>query len=239
MNTGIIYKITNPNGKMYIGQTTHYSSRVSAYRNLNIRRQELIQNSIKKYGWENHTIEVVCEVPVEELDTKEVFYINQFGTYCKLNPQGMNMTLGGLGSRGRKDSEEVKEKRAKAHVGRKRSDKSKQLMSLAKKGKPSSRVGYTHSEETKEKIKLSKLNKQQSVNTVAKRVATQKVNFLNKYGAILQFDPVSKELVKEWMLTPAETAKEIGVDTSYFLKCLKNAGKTALGFTWTYKYSGQ
>ena len=149
------------------------------------------------------------------------------------------MTLGGLGSRGRKDSAEVKEKRAKAHIGLKRSDKSKELMSIAKKGKPSSRVGYTHSEETREKIKLAKLNKQQSVDTVAKRVATQKVNFLNKYGAILQLDPVSKKVVKEWCLTPAETAKEIGIDTSYFLKCLKNTDKTALGFNWAYKYSGQ
>lgn len=238
MNTGVIYKITNPNGKLYIGQTTHYSSRVSAYRNLNIRRQELIQNSIKKYGWENHEIEIICEAPPEELDQKEVYYINEYQTYCRVNPNGMNMTLGGLGSRGRKDTEEVKLKRAAAHIGSTRSEASKALMSIAKKGKPSPRIDFRYSEESKEKMRLAKLNKKQTTHTVTKRVETQQANFIAKYGAVLQID-TDGNTVKEWTISPAQLARELSIDPSFLLKCLKSPDKRALGFTWKYKHSGQ
>jgi group I intron endonuclease len=49
-----IYKITNPKGKVYIGQSTNIEERMKHYINKNGKRQPKIFYSIKKYGWENH-----------------------------------------------------------------------------------------------------------------------------------------------------------------------------------------
>ena len=56
----VIYKITNPKGKIYIGQTKNFKQRLSNYRspNKNCIGRKLF-NSIKKYNWENHKIEVI------------------------------------------------------------------------------------------------------------------------------------------------------------------------------------
>jgi len=46
---GYIYKITNPSGKIYIGQTTNIHIRKSKYKNSNCKNQTRLFNSIKKY----------------------------------------------------------------------------------------------------------------------------------------------------------------------------------------------
>jgi hypothetical protein len=61
-----------------------------------------------------------------------------------------------------KDSDETKEKKRQAHLGKKRQphfEETKQLLREQRLGKPSTRKNYKHSEETKQKIRESKLNK--------------------------------------------------------------------------------
>ena len=64
---GYIYKITNPNNKIYIGQTINFIKRKSQYKNLYCKGQTAIYNSIKKYGWDNFEIEILQEY--EEIAT--------------------------------------------------------------------------------------------------------------------------------------------------------------------------
>jgi group I intron endonuclease len=232
---GYIYKITNPNGKIYIGQTINLSNRKSAYRNLNIKGQELIKNSIIKYGWDNHIFEVIGEFDVETLNSKEIELINEYNSYYLTNKNGMNMTLGGDGCRGRKDSEETKIKRSSHHIGKKRSEATKELMRLAKIGKPSNILGNFHSEQTKKKMSENKLNKKQTTETINKRVKSMKDNFLKKHGSILQYDINTKLLVREWLETPKEIMNQTNFNDSSIIKCLKNKRKSAFGFFWKYK----
>ena len=49
-----IYKITNPNNRIYIGQSWNIESRLYSYKNGRCKNQRKLLNSIKKYGWENH-----------------------------------------------------------------------------------------------------------------------------------------------------------------------------------------
>ena len=54
MKSGVIYKITSPSGRYYIGKTVNLNGRLSSYKNHNNKEQRLVYNSILKYGWEKH-----------------------------------------------------------------------------------------------------------------------------------------------------------------------------------------
>jgi group I intron endonuclease len=106
-----IYKIINPQGKIYIGQSIDIHRRFNEYKRINCSQQPKIYNSLKKYGSENHIFEVIEECSIEQLDKKEKHYKIQFnsineGLNCELNDNG-------VGPR----SEEVKKKISKAHIG--------------------------------------------------------------------------------------------------------------------------
>jgi group I intron endonuclease len=90
-----IYKITNPNNKVYIGQTKNVERRLAEYRRLRCKTQVLLYNSLFKYGFNNHIIEVLDIVPEELADEMEIHYIDIYKTYSKLYPNGLNIAIGG------------------------------------------------------------------------------------------------------------------------------------------------
>lgn len=60
MKYGVIYKITNPNGRIYIGQSNSFTRRIKHYKEMEHsgrNNQPIISNSIKKYGFEAHIIQ--------------------------------------------------------------------------------------------------------------------------------------------------------------------------------------
>lgn len=77
------------------------------------------KNAIEKYGIENFDYEILEDnIPENLLDGREQYWIAYFHTYigdpfCK----GYNMTLGGSTNRGRRCSNETKEKISKANKG--------------------------------------------------------------------------------------------------------------------------
>ena len=57
---GIIYKITSPSDKIYIGQTTRpVEERFNEYKLLKCKDQKLIYESLLKHGVENHKFEII------------------------------------------------------------------------------------------------------------------------------------------------------------------------------------
>jgi group I intron endonuclease len=93
INISTIYKITNPSGKVYIGQTTNFEKRMSYYRLGRAKRQKKIHNSIQKYGWESHTVEMLYAGPLTEegLNQLEIHYIRIYNSF----KEGLNLTEGG------------------------------------------------------------------------------------------------------------------------------------------------
>lgn len=80
-----IYKITNPLGKVYIGQTKDFTRRKRDYKNVKkIRFQKKIEASILEYGWVAHTIEAIdsCKTRFEGYDL-ETLYIAQYDSYIR------------------------------------------------------------------------------------------------------------------------------------------------------------
>lgn len=77
-----IYKITNTiNNKCYIGQAVDIEKRLREHQiGRKARTNTHLSNAIKKYGIENFTFETLEECSIEELDEREIFWINYFKT---------------------------------------------------------------------------------------------------------------------------------------------------------------
>lgn len=113
MRTGIIYVSVNLyNGKRYIGQTCQrFEDRKTKHKDDAINRdsQLYFHRAIRRSGYDNFIWNILeSNIPIEELDDKEVFYINKFKTNDSDN--GYNLTVGGnRSSRSVLDVEQVKE----------------------------------------------------------------------------------------------------------------------------------
>lgn len=97
---GYIYKITNQiNGKSYVGQTINS---IALRLRIHIKDAKagcdlLLHRSIRKYGKEHFTIELLEEVNNENLNLAEIRWIAHEKTYFKEYPNGYNLTRGGEG----------------------------------------------------------------------------------------------------------------------------------------------
>jgi len=134
----IIYCIKNKiNGKCYIGQTVgNLEKRIK--RHLKEKGCPLIYRALNKYGLENFEINIIeITHSIEELNQLEIFYIKK---YNSLNPNGYNMTTGGLGG-SKPHTEESKEKIRKGLLGNTNpkgrivSEKTRNLIGSKHKGK--------------------------------------------------------------------------------------------------------
>jgi group I intron endonuclease len=189
-----IYKITNPKGKIYIGQSWNIEKREIDYKTLQCKSQKKILHSIKKYGWDSHLFEIINNfdnnISQDELNYWEIFYWRQH-----LDRGFDLLNIREPGSNG-KHSEESKIKMSNAQKGVKKSPFSEEHlanMKLArlkrelkyptvpsaswtfknKKHSEESKIKmsnaqkgkkHPHSQETIEKIRLSKIGKSRKLN---------------------------------------------------------------------------
>lgn len=177
----IIYKITNPSGRVYIGKSKNFKGRMSNYRNIsgNVQKQPILYNSLIKYGFHNHNIVVLEEFVSVTFyaDERERFYINENqSNFCKYpDGLGMNLTDGGEGApgfkhknrispmKGRKHTDETKAKLSKINKenppvgmgGKKHTNETKEKMSNKKKGIVSFKKGVPLPEDVKKKLSIS------------------------------------------------------------------------------------
>lgn len=134
---GVIYKIINPSGKIYVGKTYDLRKRINCHKcSAKKDKNIILYNSIKKYGWENHKLEVIENLEDELLNDREIYWINKLGTYKQENPNGMNMTMGGDGQRStwihdierRKAQSDLYSKEGNPFYGKKHTDESKKIL---------------------------------------------------------------------------------------------------------------
>lgn len=232
---GVIYKITNPSGKIYIGKTIRFNDRMSSYRNNNSKEQPLIYRSIKKYGWEKHTVEIIEENQAELLNNLEIEYIKKYNSFHYDNPNGMNLTRGGEGVLGIKQSKTTIKKRINKIKGRKHSESTKKLMSDLKKGKVPPCTKLPKSKHFLECIKKSNSGRIVSKEEVNQRKQTRLNNFIKKYGSILQIDVLTNNIIKEWIMLPKDISKVLNIDDTSIIKCLNKKSNSGSGYKWAYK----
>jgi len=148
-----IYKITNPEGKIYIGYSTDLQRRETQYSINNLSTQILLKESIINYSWDNHKFDILEYCSSDKLKIQEKYWIEFYKSY----QNGLNMNKGGGGPLNH--SEETKKKMSKPKpegFGRIISDikkgKPQPQLLLAKIGKPSSFKDKKHTIESKEKM---------------------------------------------------------------------------------------
>lgn len=95
--TCYIYNIVNKiNGKVYVGQTKNTKKRATSHKymlNKGIHHSKYLQNSFNKYGIENFEFSIIEECTNNNVDDREIFYIQKFKSN---NPDyGYNILAGG------------------------------------------------------------------------------------------------------------------------------------------------
>jgi group I intron endonuclease len=234
MKKSVVYKITSPTGRFYIGKTVDFVNRMTSYKNLNNPQQLIVHSSILKYGWENHQVEILEEASPNILNDLEIKYIDEYRSYHYDNPLGMNLTRGGDGVTGRVDSVEVRTKRAQKLTGSKRSEATKKLMSDLKKGKVPVAATLPRSEKQLHHLKYGNIGRKKDQESIKKNLQTKLDNFIKQHGGVLQYD-LDKNLIKEWQILPKYVAKANNIDDSGFSRVLKRGGGKCAGYFWTYK----
>jgi group I intron endonuclease len=144
-----IYKITNPNGRVYVGASKDIDKRWSVdYKYAcNVKSQKKLYRSFNKYGIDAHVFEVVEECDVDILFEREIFWIEYYNSFEK----GLNLTKGG-------ENPPIQ-------------NKPKSAEHIQKIRKSRLERGYKHSEETIENIRKAIIGIKQSDETIEKRVS--------------------------------------------------------------------
>ena len=215
---GVIYKITSPSGRLYVGKTHDLRKRVNAYKcDVRKNRKDLkLHNSLRKYGWDAHILEVIEEVEDAMLDEREIYWIAELNTYCYKNSRGLNMTLGGDGQRSTWMHDlERRRKQSKVFSGA---------------GNPF--YGKTHTEETRRKLAkvMSERNKKQGIKIPEWGAEKGRDTIRRK---ILCYD-LQGNFVKEYKSLSA-ASDELKIHHSTISDSLQKRKSQAKGYVFRYK----
>lgn len=190
-----IYKITNPKGKIYIGQTIDFDRRIYQYKMLNCKEQPKLYNSLKKYGFDNHVLELIHQCQETNLTILERYYQELYKT---VENDNLNCFLVTTKDKTGRHTEETKRKMSESAKGKKKSAEHIAKLPQNQKGYK----GKKRSEETKLK---------QSLNN-------------GKARKVYQYTK-DNEFIKEWRnVTEAEKAYSINNISGVALGKLKTCG---------------
>jgi group I intron endonuclease len=234
-----IYKITNPNGKIYIGQSIDIEKRWQYYKSQSHNRkdkQNKLFNSLNKYGSNNHLFEIIEECTLEQLNEREIYW----GNYYNCTNPDVGLNLRELGKQGQW-TEEAKAKLSKSQIGKLRhTSESKAKISAALTGTKyteeqkkrcsensgmrnkvnhtgGSKKGWVRSDESKNNISKAKLGKSNNKDLRPIYQLDTSGNILNEFKG------------------PTEAQSQTGIRRDSIGNVLKNKQKSAGGFVWKYK----
>jgi group I intron endonuclease len=213
-----IYKITSPNGRVYIGQSIDIDKRFWEYSLLhNCSNQIRLYNSLKKYGPETHIFDLIEECKINELNDRERFYQDKYNVMGK---SGLNCRLTTSNTKSGKNSIKSNKKRSKTLCGQKRGPRP----DVSKRNKIVHK-GKTISEEHKKAI--SKFFK-------GKPHPYQGPRGVSLRKPVLQYSKDKSILIKEHESIQA-AARAIDRGAGDIHRVISGKGKSCAGFWWRYK----
>jgi len=253
----VIYKITNPVGAVYIGRTCNFNMRIAQYRTNNCKKQLKIYNSLVKYGFSSHSIEIIDSFSsdVNYMKGKERFWIKTYMSYgSKYSTNGLNCSEGGDGASEKFHSEESRKKMSET---KKRNPKvytqeMRDAMSKRMKGHKYNKPGKKAPEGWVEKMRMLhtgnkyNLGRKHSPESIKKRVEKTRGRKLTDNvraifiqqaqkisRSVLQYDK-DGVFIKEYP-SITEAANIIGCHRTHIGSVVMGHTKTVKGFIFKYK----
>jgi len=203
-----IYKITSPTNKVYIGQATNIERRKQEYELLKVFQQPRIFNSIKKYGWEQHTFKMIEECNIDQLNERERYWQIYYNVLDL--KKGLNCRLTNTKDKNGELSQLTKNKISNSRKGMKFTENHKSNISKSKKGS-------VYSEERNKKI-------------------SQKLKGIknNNNKQIMQYD-LEGNFIREWR-SVSEAKNIINNNKGDGIgACCRKKQKSAYGYIWMFK----
>ena len=210
-----IYKITNPNGRIYIGQSTNIEGRWYKYETLSCKDQPSLYSSLKKYSPKNHLFEIIEECGVNDLDSREIYWGEHYNV---LSNKHLNNRLGrGFGSY---DSDETKRKKSESNKGISRNK------------------GKILSKEHCNKISQSLLGKKHNITKIRTDKGTSRRYHVDavikaKSIPVIQYS-LNNEFIKEWP-SAKQASKELNLQQAGIWNVINGFKNTCGKFIWKYK----
>ena len=163
-----IYKIENPKGRIYIGQSKDIEVRWRDYRSLRCKGQRKLYYSLNKYGIDRHifTVQEECELSV--LNEKERYWQE----YYKVLEGGLNLEINKTTGERKVISEETRERMSAAQRGKTLSDSTKEKISISGKARE-----YKHTDLAKEAISAAlkkRIRKEETTTKIVEKLKGQK-----------------------------------------------------------------
>ena len=243
-----IYKITNPEGKSYIGLSKDIEKRFKGHKGLQFHGNNKLRESLTKYGGDSHLFEILEEVNILYLDRsegnallrkRERYWINLYKTF----ENGLNENKGGSGCGShteeskQKISQALKGKPKPLDFGAKRSkdfytDEWKNKLSEASKGISRGKgISKNKGRVSPNKGVIGKTRTEETKKQIGiKNSQTQ----LSKSKPIFQYDKLNN-FIQEF------TSQKLALEyldkkgRSDISDCLNMKRKSAFGFIWKYK----
>lgn len=249
-----IYKITNPKGKIYIGQAYNLNERQGEYRRLECKGQPKLYNSLAKYGFSAHIFEIVEECSKTELNLRERYWQDHYNV---IGVNGLNCILQNTNEKPKKYSEETRQKMSSSMKDFIQSERGQEI---TKKATSKRKHFWTTEEGMKRKVEMiSKFDyvdrntkidfEKRTANTdytarnskidwkalQAKRVQSLdwKAKAKKCMKPIIQFNQ-NGTLIKEWD-SIKEAGETLKIDRSGISRCCKGKLRSVGGFIWKYK----
>ncbi len=227
-----IYKITNPRGNVYVGQSIDIFKRWDYYKKIKKGKYKKCL-SILKYGANNHRFEILTECSINELGQLETlykkFYLNKLGGWDKVLFHDLYDIGGGPRSQETKDKISKSNQKPKPHGFGK-------IISKLKKGTIRNKIKCPHC------LKLvggsmyffhfdNCKMKEGNENIERKGRRLNKKGFNNKN--VIQYD-LQGNFLKEWK-DQWEARDFLGFKNDGIGMVCRGKQKTAFGYKWEYK----
>ena len=218
----IVYKHTSPSGKVYIGITADIKDRWASQGKNYCTYNSIFRKAIEKYGWDN----IQHEILLENVSKSEAIYAEKYLIrWYKAYNISYNITDGGEGTLGRKDSLETIEKRRKSLIGIKRTQEQIERLSTAHKTEnavSSSREnikfaqtswkGCHHSDETKKRMSENAKGRDMG-KAIAASLQAHRTNavpiIVTKNGVFVGEFEIAADIVKSLSLDKANVSRAL------------------------------
>lgn len=259
-----IYKITNPKGKIYIGQSWNIFNRWKDYKTYKGKGQPLLQRSFLNHGIDNHDFEIVCilskDVNQQILDYHEIIY---WQSYLYSNFKMLNLKEpGSFGKMSQSSKDKIGKANSLSLLGKKQSEEAikKRIASImaTKRNGKNKIVQYSlNGEKIKEWDCIIDAAKQLNIpdsnickclinsygrNSAGgfrwayyeKPIKTEKIKNKNRIKRAIYQYNVDGSFIKEWE-SASKASKETKINRANIIMCALGNQKTAGNFKWAYK----